>query len=315
VSDIPLISLSIRLCKDKVPLYAERMSLNRLIKAAIFLVWVSCMAWLIRYEAFPHWFEHTVQGYSGLMRDMPAVRDSWMRVYFRDAHVGYAHSSIELDDSAETEDVLLQYALFMRVRMPEGSENLRMSSSIRLDVNMNLTSFELGFYFGEIRGEMQAVALGKDSYDVRLKFQGNEMHRTMTYPSNAILSTPLMDIGLRELKPGKQMRLRVVDPLSFTGETKEIVMRGERQEWITLHDAEKPVQTTRVAVDSGGITTRAWINELGQVLRQETPFGLMLEMATTQEAISVPSENAIDPRELLSSSSLPGFAMPSFPKP
>jgi hypothetical protein len=220
-----------------------------------------------------------------------------------------------LDESGDSEDVLLQYAMLLRVRMPDGAENLRLSSKVRLDVNMTLSEFEMSFFFGDLRGELKATAVEKDQYAVKLSFQGQEMTRTMRYPSDAVIYTPLMDTGLRELKPGKQMRLRIVDPLSFTGETKEIVMRGERQEWITLHDEVRPVRTTRVAVDSGDFVAHAWINEQGQVLRQNTPFGLTMESATTQAAISVPSGNALDPRELLSSSSIPGFAMPKLPFP
>jgi hypothetical protein len=49
----------------------------------------------------------------------------------------------------------------------------------------------------------------------------------------------------------------------------------------------------------GEITLRAWVDDYGRVMRQETPFGLVLVASTAQQAMQIPSGNAVEPLSLL----------------
>jgi hypothetical protein len=53
---------------------------KRLLRTGAIAFWVVMAAWLIRYEAFPERFTHTLSGYKGLLSDDVLIEDSWMKI-------------------------------------------------------------------------------------------------------------------------------------------------------------------------------------------------------------------------------------------
>lgn len=257
------------------------------------------MAWLVRYEAFPHWFEDTIQGYRTLTRDMPAVRDTWMKILVNDKHVGYANSTLELDESEEGEEILhMRSEMLMRVRMAGGTDELKVNTSVRVRAGHELSSFNASFFYGNLHGEAYGRREEGDMFLIDMRMLNRSAQRRMRVPDQAVVSGPMMEAGLRNLRPGRQLRMRALDPLSPVGGLMDIVFTGEGPDEIVLNG--ETVRTNRVSISFRDLSLNAWMDDSGRVLRQETPFGLVLEGASSHDAIRVPNENAVSPADLLS---------------
>lgn len=277
------------------------MSFNFLIKILILSVWLGCMAWLIRYEAFPHLFEDTLQGYQALARDMPALRDSWMKVMANDQHVGYANSTIELEEDNGRESLSMRSQFQLRVLWQETQHTLRFNSQIRLGQNQQLLKAVFTFSMADYSGDMTITPTDtKDDFLLTGRIQSMPpFQRRIKIPPEALLSSPLLDAGLQAVRPGGFRRIRTIDPLSATGETRDMIVRGESYEVLRFSDDSPPIRVTRISMQMGEITLRAWVDDYGRVMRQETPFGLVLVASTAQQAMQIPSGNAVEPLSLL----------------
>lgn len=286
------------------------MLLQRLIKYLIITVWLVAMGWLVRYEAFPHWFEDTIQGYRTLTRDLPAVRDSWMKVLLDGQHVGYSNSTIEMEEVDGQEDLIMRSQLFLHIHMGSRIEHLRLTSRVNVRNGQDLMSFNVGFQLSEYIGEVKAVRVENNDFDLEMRlipFMGDaRMQRRIQISDQAIISGPLLDAGLRNLRPGQELRMRAMDPFSVTGELQEILLRGEGPDTIQTSDGETH-HLHRVSMRSGDIVVQAWLTDTGQTIRQETPFGLVLESATVHQAVQVPDQNAVRLSQLLASPNIPGI--------
>lgn len=267
------------------------------LKLILLLTWLGSLAWLIRYEAFPHWFEETVRGYRMLLRDLPAIQDSWMKIYAGDQHVGYTNSTVELAEVDGREDWVLKSQLQLMVAMPDALAPLRVSSAVHLRNQHQLIRFEVQIYFQRLQGYVTGHRTEGDTFDVSLSAGNVQMRRRITLPPDVILISPLGETALRGLRDGQQLRMRAFDPLSLSGDTREMILRGGELEELTLRDGSRHEART-LTVSSGDMTVRVWSDGQGLVLKQETPFGLTLEVSEVGEAIRIPEGQGLNPMDL-----------------
>ncbi|GEM_PF-1009110 len=298
----------------------------RILKALIIAVWIGCTAWLIRYEAYPQWFEETVQGYKGLARELPEIRDSWMKVMDGDQHVGYAHSTTQMDRKEGKRVTLMSSKLFLQLQLFDGPAELRMQSVIQLDARDEFETSSLQITLKDssktsmVEGKLAIDRVSPDSKLVRIHGQIQMMNlppfaidRTFDLPREAIVSSPLLDFGFTKLRPGEELNIRTLDPFSFGGGTMKVTLRGEgRETWPEGPEGE-PIDVFHVSlnVPKYEMNMNAWIDEVGRPLRQDTPFGVQLVYSSFNEAMKVPEDAALNPTTLLSGSPLP--TVPTLP--
>lgn len=272
--------------------------LSMVFKVLLLTVWLGSVGWLVRFEAFPHWFEDTVQGYRTLTRDLPAVRDSWMRIYAGEMHVGYANSSVELEEVEGREDLVLKSQFQLMVEMPDGVEPLRVSSAVHIRQQHLLEHFEVQFQFQRMQGTLKGQRREGDVFGVTLNAGNAQMQRELTIPPDVVLNSPFAEAAMRNLRAGQQLRMRTLDPLSLSGETREVVLRGEGEETLRLRDGTEQA-VRRISMAMGEMRLNVWVNDVGLVVKQETPFGLTMEVSEVSRAIRIAEGNALNPMELL----------------
>jgi len=273
------------------------------LKLLLVLVWLGAMGWLIRFEAFPHWFDDTAQGYRGLMRDLPAVRDTWMRVLADGKHVGYFNSGLDLDESDGREQLVLLNQFMLRVETFGGKDSLRFNSEVRLGGDQRMQSFQATFFSPMFEANASGVRQDGNLYEITLQMGQLAIQRRIRIPDQTVMAGVMGDFGLQPLREGQTLRLRTLDPFSMGGDGTEVVVTGEGSEEIVLGEGD-PQVAVRMRIEQGEWVLRMWVSDTGQVLRQETPFGLVLEAATVQEAIRVPDEHAVNLTQLMQH---PGF--------
>jgi hypothetical protein len=276
--------------------------LTSLAKWTVLILWLGSMGWLVRFEAYPYLFDDTVQGYRELSGDLPALRDSWMKILSNGEHVGYLNSTIEMEDVEGKEELVLATSLSLQVRFQGRPQPLRFQNEVRLNPRHELVSSASSFFLSGISGSLNLIPSGVPN-EYRLDLEVNEvkLSRKVTLPDEAIISSPLMDQVLRDVRPGQTLRIRSMDPFSMSGELQTIEITGMKTERKFIPLFDEFLEVTRVESRFGDLVLESDVDEYGRVLWQKTPFGLTFVHSTANRAVRLPEGNALDPAELFSS--------------
>ena len=108
-------------------------------------------------------------------------------------------------------------------------------------------------------------------------------HGRIQIPDDVVVQAPQFDLTMRRLQPGQQRWMKVLNPLTMTPERIRITAKG--YESLRLIDG-KESEALRVEISLSSGVVQAWLGRDGQMLRQETPFGLTLEACAPHEALS-----------------------------
>ena len=277
--------------------------LRTLFKSIILIAWLGSISWLIRYEAFPHVFDGMVHGYRDLSQDLPAMRDSWMQVYAKDQHVGYLNSAVEVEDVDGVEVFIMKTQLVVNVSFQGRTETLRFVNTIRLNSRHELLGSVSRVSVSGISGQLDVSPTGEEEqYALNVSLNEFKLNRMIQIPDEAVISSPLMDQGLRMVEPGQSLFIRSLDPFSMSGELQTIEVKGITREERYLRGETQPVQATLTETHFGELVLRSEVDQFGRVIWQETPFGVTLFLSRPDVAMNVPKENSVDPTELFSAS-------------
>lgn len=266
------------------------------------------MGWLVRYEAFPQWFDETMQGYRELSRHLPALRDSWMKIMADDKHVGYVNSSIEMMEADGEEQLQMSTQLFIRIAFQGQTQLLRLNNEVRLDSRQEMQSSLSTFSMGPYNGRLSLTPREeKNKFVMEVQFNEIKFKRDVDFPPGVVISSPLMDAGLRTVKVGKTVKIRSMDPFSPAGELQTVAITGLSVESRILPGETQALEVTRVQIKFGDWLLHAEVDEFGRIVTQETPFGLTFVQSEANEAMKIPHENSLDPLTLLSSPAMPSL--------
>ncbi len=214
---------------------------------------------------------------------MLSPRESWLGIFLtsgqRIGHVRLRQMPEARDDRAGLQ-MLLEAS--MRLKLLDKDTDLDLSGSVwrpyeedRADFGFAVRSsgfdFEVtgGVADGELRAEM--ITAGET---IPLHFPVDD---SLFFSSGlgSVLRFPRLEVG-------DEYRFDSFDPLTLS--KSEARVRCTAKETLLLDGAE--VSTCRLTVTSGGLSSIAWIDDDGEVVRAETPIGLVLERLTARQARS-----------------------------
>ena len=92
-------------------------------------------------------------------------------------------------------------------------------------------------------------------------------------PDDAVLYSPLTELALRQLRPGEQLRINTLDPITMR--TLPVICEAIRREPVS-HGGEE-ISAMLLNVTYQGMTISSWMNDDGTIIRQETPLGWDLD--------------------------------------
>jgi hypothetical protein len=92
-------------------------------------------------------------------------------------------------------------------------------------------------------------------------------------PDDVVIHSPMTALAVRNLDVGDYVKVQTFNPVTLAKETATV--RALLRETITLD--EGPVQATKLEIEYMGGRSHAWVDDEGQLLRQETPIGWTLE--------------------------------------
>lgn len=213
----------------------------------------------------------------------------WKGVYYRGEKIGFmVGQSQPIDDGYElSEDGRLQMMLL------GATTAARIHTSALVDRSFNLRSFAFSLDPGtgpiEISGKLQGRKL-----DLAIKSpSGNTRTETreLAEPPSLALNLP-RQLAAAGLAPGLKRTLSAFDPATMRNAPMELSVEGREVIWA----ANKPVPAFRVKTTFQGLVSTSWITDVGEVVREESPMGLIVLRETRDRAtaLAVPGNVQVD---------------------
>lgn len=278
------------------------------LRTTLVAVWLVLVAWLVRYEAYPEAFTRSFDGYKGILARDVLLVDSWMRILYHGAPVGYTHMYMESGDETADAHCVINNRADVKVRFLGKPEKASIESSIALDSSYRLQKFiftaDLADYLvnvkgGRTQGRTFEVSIHTEGLPLDLPTPasspdspGSDYRLTVEIPDEAVVYSPASALAMRRMKVGQETTLRTVDPMTMRPAS--VVMKAVGVD--TLRIDGEDVEATRILSESKGQKMTLWVDASGNVVRQETPLGWTLERCSAAAAIDAykGSSNAVD---------------------
>ena len=268
---------------------------TRTLSYMVLIAWIVCMALLVNrsyLQASP----------INLATDLARYGSSavWRGVYYRGEKIGFTVSQvIRTDDGFELqEDGRLQMTLL-------GSTSAAaIHTTARVDPQFALRSFEFSLDPGtgavQIRGSVDAASAGRaGSHRMTIAITSGGATRT---EQRDLPEAPMLGLNLSRilasggLTPGARHRWMVLDPATLRNAPMNVEVG--RREIVRLADTSVPA--FRVEMEFAGLRTTSWVTDTGDVVKEESPLGLMTvrEPADRAQGLAVSGRIQADLLEL-----------------
>jgi hypothetical protein len=245
--------------------------------------WAAAAFWLIRYEAHPEWFTHSLAGYDGLIGRDTLIADTWMRVIDNGKPVGYSRTSVDVNDDDALRHIVFENRTQVRIELMGRPQRIQASASAYLDMSYRMQQFEFSMHTGVIDIDVDGTRAQDGLFDLLIRTGTSVKRMRLAIPDDVVVQSPMTAIAVRHLAVGEYVKIKTLNPLTLSHETATI--RAMARETILL-DGE-PVDATRLEIEYMGSRSRAWVDAAGHLLRQETPMGWTLEKSRADRMFEV----------------------------
>jgi transglutaminase-like putative cysteine protease len=208
----------------------------------------------------------------------------WKGVYYRGEKIGFTvEQTVATADGFELQqDGRLQMALFGATRAA------RIRTSALVDKQFALESFSFSLDPGTgpvvVEGAVDELELS-----LAIRSPSGTRHQTMTLsePPNLSLNLPRR-LAAQGLSAGRRFTLSAFDPATLRNAPMEVAVEGRE----VVRAGGRPVPAFRVKTTFAGISSTSWITDVGEVVREESPTGLLTVRETRDRAtaLAVPGE-------------------------
>ena len=253
-------------------------ALTRPLSVAVLIAWAGMMAVLV-HQAY-------VQPSALLAADLAKYGSTaqWRGVYYRGAKVGFTVSqTMPLDDGFEIqEDGQLEMTLL------GATSAARIQTIARVDRSFALRSFDFSLDPGTGAVEVSGTVEGTMLALVITTTAGVRTDEIQLDEAPALA----LNLGRRladgRLVPGARYVWTVFDPATLRN-APMVVEVGERE---IVRAGDRRIPAFRVAMETAGLHTTSWITDTGEVVREDSPVGLM----TVREPAEIATAMAISGR-------------------
>ena len=256
--------------------------LARLFSTLVVVAWVLQMGLLLRrtFYAAPLALAADLASYSGSAQ--------WRGIYYRGDKIGFSvGQTTPTDDGYEIrEDARLKMTLV------GATTSVRMTSRAIVDRAFALRRFLFSLDPGTGPTTIEGVLDGKRlDLTIRNTAGVRRESRELADPPALALNLP-RTLAARGLAPGQKLEVAIFDPatlrnsrMSLEVQAREVVRAGGR-----------PVPAFRVEGRLAGVTMRSWVTDTGEVVKEESPMGLLVVRETPEQAqaLAVPGSIQAD---------------------
>jgi hypothetical protein len=212
----------------------------------------------------------------------------WKGVYYHGEKIGFmvgqtqaSQDGFDLQEDGRLQMILLGASTAASIR-----------TSARVDKAFNLRSFAF------------SLDPGSGAIEVAGALEGSDLKLTITTPSGTRSETrvlserPSLSLNLPRqlaaagLEAGKRITVSAFDPATLKNAPMELAIEKREVVW----SAGKPVPAFRIKTTFNGLTSTSWLTDVGEVVREESPMGLIVVRETRDRAMAaaVPGELQLD---------------------
>ncbi len=249
--------------------------MRRVVSIVVVVVWVGMMMILVR-RTWPTARETTAEPPPLDAANAVAAGDEWLAVYHQHQKIGYTHQAFtpEADGFAFQEDSLLRLTV---MEQPQ-TVRTRLQGHAAPNYALRDAEFELSSGVGHLLATAAVTAEG-----LRVKLQtGVEASEQLMPLQEPIFLSSTLRASLRNghVQPGQRLEASVFDPTTLHHDRAHLTIEAEEAV------PEQPeVRGFRVREEFHGITTTAWLDASGAVLREEGPMGMVLIRQSAEQAL------------------------------
>ena len=207
------------------------------------------------------------------------VGDEWLGLFFKGERVGLAHLK-----KTQTPDGGYLYDSTTTLRLIAFGTKSRLDARVSARFDGALTLKEIKFNITAGPAKFEGVA-AIDGQVMSVKLGEGTSKRSFKIPLDAPpVLRQLVGVRLRQenLVAGQTIKLPVFDPMTQTTQTMEIEVVGREE--ITI--LEQTLSATHIKQKMSGLVLNGWINERGEMLKQELGLGLVAVRETEVHARS-----------------------------
>lgn len=272
-------------------------SVTRPVALLVLLCWAGAMAALIH--------QSYLQASSvSLATDLARYGSTatWRGVYYRGEKIGFTVSQtvptdagFDLEESGRLQMSLLGATTAATIR-----------TTAHVDADFALRAFEFSLDPGtgaiEVRGQVSGLRL---TLDIVTPTGTRREERDLEEPPalSQNMARRLADGGL---VPGARHQWTIFDPATLRNAPVAIVV-GKRE---VVRGGAAPIPAFRVEMEFAGLRTTSWITDTGEVIREESPLGLITVRETPESARAMAVSNRMRVDLLEASSVVPRSEKP-----
>ena len=261
----------------------------RLLSTVVVVAWLLQMGVLVRraFSSAPLALAADLASYSASAH--------WRGIYYRGDKIGFSvgQTTPQGDGFEIREDARLQMTLV------GATTSVRMTSRAVVDRAFALQRFSFSLDPGtgptEIEGTLQGRRL-----ELVIRNSSGERRESRELPEPPALALNLPRVlAARGLEPGQSLHVSVFDPATLSNAPMTVEVQARE----LVRAAGRPVPAFRVEGRLAGVTLRSWITDTGEVVREESPMGLLVVRETPEQAQALAVPGAVQ-ADLLEASAL-----------
>jgi transglutaminase-like putative cysteine protease len=251
----------------------------RLVSILVLVAWALVMGALVRRAASPSSVT--------LAADLAHYGSSaqWRGIYYRGDKIGFSVGQTTPTDSGyEIREDGRMLLILLGSDIP-----VRLTSRAVVDRAFALQRFSFSLDPGTGPTEVEGVLDGR-RLDLTIRTPSGVRRETRELAEPPALSLNLARaLAARGLESGKTLQVSLFDPATL----RNAPMTLEIQAREVVRAAGRPVPAFRVEGRFAGITTHTWITDVGEVVREESPTGLIVVRETREQAQALAVPGAV----------------------
>jgi hypothetical protein len=246
---------------------------NKLLTYFIVAFWLVMAGLLIGKEVV---LKNKTTAYQPFLSRDTLLTDSWMGIYFNDSPIGFVHSAMEPYMIKKGQSgYLIKNRTLMNLMVLEKRNKVIFDASAIVDEEYQLQDFNFDFSSGMHSISVSGKIINKTELKLRIESQGKVSDKTIRLPDQegvliASIISPFSSFG--SLKVGNSYNVSVFNPFSLQVEKLRVEVSGKQ---VIVHDGQE-VEAFVVKSSYQGVEQTAWVDENGDILKEETGLGWVL---------------------------------------
>src|SRR5688572_13726742 len=231
----------------------------------------------------------------------------WRGVYYRGEKIGFTVSQVQAtDDGFELqEDGRLQFSLLGSVT----PAILRTTARVNRDFSLQSFDFSLDPGTGPmaIKGRLDGLRLSLELSSA----SGSRTETRDLEEAPALMLSVGRRLASEGLVSGATRQWTVFDPATMQNAPVTIAI-DDRE---VVQSGGRPIPAFKVQMTFSGLTTTAWVTDTGEIVREESPMGLIAVLETQAQAMALSVSNRMREDMLQASAIVPAMGRHTIVEP